>query len=148
MLATRIITSTPETIVMKKILLYWLPMPVLGFLNGMARSLYAEQAGEPSAHQISAVTLIIILWTYGYLIRKRLNIQTRQRASVCALMWMLLTVASEFLLGLAFRQPLETILANYDISRGQWWPWVVMAVGLMPFLLIQPMTTRVGESKK
>lgn len=122
---------------MKKILLYWLPMSILGVANGIIRGLvYSEAAGEPFAHQISAVSLVFLLLVYGLLIRKKLVLKNTQDGIYHGLMWTGLTILFEFVLGYwVFQQPLEVVLENYNIARGQWWPFVLLFIFFLPFIL-------------
>lgn len=122
---------------MKKIIIYWLPMPVLGMINGIIRgAVYGELLGEPLAHQVSAVTLALLLLIYGLIVRKKLDLIGIPDAFLYGIVWVSLTVLFEFILGLwIFRQPVDLVLENYNIAAGQWWPFVLLFVLLLPFLL-------------
>ncbi|MBL6446643.1 hypothetical protein JMN32_09995 [Fulvivirga sp. 29W222] len=122
---------------MKKIIVYWLPMPALGMINGIARgAIYGESLGEPLAHQVSALTLMLLLLIYGVIIRGKLNLSSILITLKHGAIWVLLTVLFEFILGLwVFQQPLEEVLYNYNIAEGQWWPFVLLFVFALPFLL-------------
>lgn len=122
---------------MKKIILYWLPMPVMGMINGILRgAVYGEALGEPLAHQVSAVTLILLLLIYGLLVRTRLDLVTTTDAFLHGIIWTSLTVCFEFILGYwIFRQPMNVVMENYNIADGQWWPFVLLFIFLLPFFL-------------
>ncbi|UII34660.1 hypothetical protein LVD17_12660 [Fulvivirga ulvae] len=122
---------------MKSIIIYWLPMPVLGMINGIIRgAVYGESLGEPLAHQVSAITLMVILLIYGVVIHHKLDLIGTQDAFLHGVVWVSLTVLFEFILGLwIFRQPVSTVLYNYNMAEGQWWPLVLLFVFFLSFLL-------------
>ena len=61
---------------MKKYLIFWLPMVVLGMINGFFRGLVLNKYfDETAARQLSTGTLIILLTGYVYFIFDRLNIR-------------------------------------------------------------------------
>jgi hypothetical protein len=67
---------------MKKYLIFWLPMVVLGMVNGFFRGLVLNKYfEEPTARQLSTGTLIILLTVYVYLIFERLNIRSGREAN-------------------------------------------------------------------
>jgi hypothetical protein len=118
-------------------ILFWLPMPLLGILNGSLRELVIKNYfDEHVAHRISVITLIILLFGYGQVIRKRLDIISQADAISCGLIWIMLTICFEFGFGhFVFDIPYETLLADYNVLEGRLWPLVLFFAGLLPFIL-------------
>ena len=114
-------------------ILYWLPMPVFGMLNGFLRVFgLMEIFDERIAGQLSVLTLIMILAVYIYAVADKVY-STTGRAWITGFVWLLLTVCFEFSLGyfvskLSFRE----MLADYDIMRGRLWPLVLIGVLTLP----------------
>lgn len=117
--------------------LFWLPMPLLGILNGSLRELViSSYFVEQVAHRISVITLIILLFGYGQLISKWLNILSRKEAFTCGAIWIVLTLYFEFGFGhFVFDIPYERLLADYNMLQGRLWPLVLFFTGLLPFIL-------------
>jgi hypothetical protein len=112
-------------------------MPVLGILNGSFREVVLNNfLVEHTAHRVSAMTLIILLFGYGQIIRKRLEVFSREDAVMCGLIWISLTISFEFVFGyFVFDVPYETLLADYNLMEGRLWPLVIFFTGLLPFIL-------------
>ena len=117
----------------------WLPMPVLGTLNGLFRGLVLMQfMSEFRAKQLSSVTLIIILFVYTNLIFDRLDLKLSREALYTGLVWVLLTITFEFVLGyMILKQPFDMMLAEYNISQGNFWSLVIISIFFMPFILLK-----------
>lgn len=124
---------------MLRYFLFWLPMPFLGMLNGMFREFVIKQFTDDFiAHQVSAITLIILILTYGLMIRKKLALQMRADAVFCSITWVLLTLFFEFGFGyfvghLTFRDMLQ----DYYLWEGRLWPIVIIFTGFVPFMLLK-----------
>jgi hypothetical protein len=110
-------------------------MPFLAILNGFIRDFtYLRVVGEWDAHQISSITLILILLVYGLFIRQSLAITSVQQAVTCGLVWALLTFTFESILELwVLHESLQQMLSHY--RHGEWWPLVLIFVGTLPLML-------------
>jgi ABC-type uncharacterized transport system permease subunit len=118
-------------------ILFWLPMPVLGILNGSLRELFLKSYFEEHiAQRASVFTLIVLIFIYGLVIRKKVNLISLSDAIICSISWLLLTICFEFGFGhFVFDIPYEKLLADYNILEGRLWPLVLFFTGLMPFIL-------------
>ena len=60
--------------------------------------------------------------------------------------WLVLTIASEFLFGhYIARHSWTRLLADYDLSSGRLWSLVLIAVGLLPYSIYK---IRSGQTSK
>lgn len=117
--------------------LFWLPMPLLGVLNGTVREfVIKDYVNDFTAHQLSAFTLIVLILAYGLLIRKKLALHTRSDAAFCSITWVVLTLLFEFGFGyFVGHHSFQTMLLEYYIWEGKLWPVVIIFTGLVPFIL-------------
>lgn len=119
--------------------LFWLPMPFLGILNGTIREFIIKQFTDDfTAHQLSAITLIVMILAFGLLIRKKLDLQIRSDAIYCSVTWVVLTLIFEFGAGyFVGRQSIQTMLHDYYLWEGRLWPIVIIFTGMVPFILLK-----------
>jgi hypothetical protein len=121
---------------MKKMILFWLPMPLLAVVNGAIREFtYQKALGESDAHQLSALFLILIFIGYAFLIRHKLRLTNIQQAITCGFIWVLLTIVFETVMEFwVLHETLEQVLSHY--RHGEWWPLVLTFVGLLPLIIL------------
>lgn len=124
-------------------LVAWVGLFVLAFVNGALRELILKNGlgiVEPTAHQLSCLTGIV-LWTgFVWLIWNRIKISTMKQAVLTGLIWFILTFLFEtFVLNRHLSWP--EILHTYDAIAGEFWGLVLLWLGLMPvaiFFLKKP----------
>lgn len=111
-------------------------MPVLGVINGVFRGLVLMHfMSEFRAKQLSSVLLVILLFVYTHLIYDRLNLRTTKDALFTGLLWMVLTVAFEFVLGyVLLNQPLDVMLQEYNVLDGKFWALVIILIFFLPLI--------------
>ncbi len=116
--------------------LAWLPIPVIGILNGGLRvALYQNALGDTAAHQLSCLTGILLFAFYTLYIARHWPFDSGRRALTVGLTWMALTIAFEFGMGLfVLGQPLSVLLADYNVLAGRFWPLVLLTIGIAPYL--------------
>lgn len=120
---------------MLKYFLSWLPMLVLAVLNGTARDLwYKKPLGDPAAHQLSTVTLMILLGIYMWLVMAKFPPQSANHAIGIGLLWALLTLIFEFGLGLLRGNSLPVMLADYNVLKGRLWVLIPVWISLFPYI--------------
>lgn len=121
-----------------KLLLYWLPMIPIAFVNAAIReTLFARYVSETSAQQLSTITLVIFCFIYTWFVFPRLLIQNTSPALVTGIIWAVFTVLFEFSLGLMLKHPLQELLANYNIAEGRLWPLFLICLSLMPYTCLK-----------
>ena len=123
----------------RRTILYWLPMPFLGVINGTFRQfVLLDHVDDLAAHQLSAFTLILLLAVYIRIIIRRSGIRTTKGAWVTGAVWLGLTVLFEFGLGyFVSHLTLEQMLADYNVLEGRLWPLVLLSVLTLPVILFR-----------
>ncbi len=116
--------------------LAWLPLPVIGIINGGLRvALYQNTLGDTAAHQLSCLTGILLFAAYAWFIAHRWPFAGGRQALIVGLTWMGLTIAFEFGMGIfVLRQPLSVLLADYNVAAGRFWLLVLLTIGSAPYL--------------
>ena len=118
-------------------LLAWFPMVLLAIFNGGLRDFtYAQMVSQVHAHQISTVTLIFVFTIYVWFLGRIWPLASLRQAALVGTVWLTLTVAFEFAMG-RFISGLswEEMFRAYDISSGNLWILVPLAVALLPSLM-------------
>jgi hypothetical protein len=112
----------------------WLVILLLAMVNGSVRNaLVAPRVGDQAAHLIatvvlSALVVLLVLWTIPWI-----GPASRGDALRIGAMWVVLTLAFEFLAGhYLFGAPWERLLADYDLLRGRIWPLVLLTTFVAP----------------
>jgi hypothetical protein len=120
-------------------LLFWLPMPVIGTLNGLFRGFVLMQfMSEFYAKQISSVILVILLFFYTAFIFGRLGISSLKDSLLTGLLWVMLTISFELLLGyVVLQQDINVMLREYNLLKGNLWLLVLVAIMLLPYSLFR-----------
>ena len=122
---------------MDKFILFWLPLPVIGILNGALREMaFKKHLGELAAHQVSTLTLIALIFAYGLLIKRYLPLATAADAFLCGFVWLALTLFFEFGFGYWFaKKSFGELLRDYNLLMGRLWVLVPLFVAILPFIL-------------
>lgn len=131
--------SLVENLFMKstisKALVWWLPLPVIGFLNGTFRGLVLNRYfSELTARQLSSLLMIVWIVLYIILVYGRLGIRKPAHAWTFGIIWCLLTVAFELVLGYSLGLSFKDMLADYNLADGRLWPFVLIALLVGPIL--------------
>ena len=126
---------------MKKSLIFWLPMVVLGMANGFFRGLVLNRYfDETAARQLSTGTLIILLTVYVYFIYGRLAISSGRQALAVGVLWAFLTFLFETLLGyFVSGLSIPQIMGEYNIFEGKLWLLVLLTLAFLPLMFTVPL---------
>jgi hypothetical protein len=109
-------------------------MPVIAVINAIIREMFlTSNYGEKTAHQLSTITLIILLGVYIYFVLTKWKTKNFRQSVWAGMLWGFLTIMFETVLAFASDQPLSEILESYDFSEGNLWVFVPI------FLLTAPM---------
>jgi len=126
---------------MWKYLVAWVPMVAIAVLNGAVRDAwYAKRTSELRAHQLSTASLLLLLGAYIWFIIGLLPPGSGAEALAVGLVWLVLTLAFEFLFGhFVARRAWSRILHDYNVLAGRIWLLVPMWVAIAPyaFLMLQ-----------
>ena len=130
---------TWENTVILKYSLAWIPMVFIAILNGTLRELVlAKTLSELRAHQLSCLTGVLLFWGYTWLISFKWPLQSGKQAMSVGLVWLILTVAFEFIFGhFVMHHSWERLLQDYNILAGRLWVFVLLAVALLPFIVFK-----------
>lgn len=111
-------------------------MVLLAILNGALREkLYGPHMSELLAHQLSTVSLMALLAAYLWLLTGFLRIESAGQALAIGMLWLVLTVAFEFLFGhLVMAHPWQALLRDYNLAKGRIWPLVLLWTAAAPYV--------------
>ena len=135
-LSSRTLGEREDLEVYYRSILAWIVLAVVAILNGMLRNAFiAPQIGESGGHVVSTVLLcaLIILVTLSMI--KWLGPNSNRDVITIGLLWLLMTVAFEFLAGhYLFGHPWNKLFADYNIVGGRIWALVLIATFIAPML--------------
>jgi len=111
-------------------------MVLLAILNGTLREkLYGPRVPELLAHQLSTVSLMVLLAVYLWLLTGFLGIESAGQALAIGMLWLALTAVFEFLFGhLVMRHTWQALLRDYNLARGRIWPLILLWTAAAPYV--------------
>jgi hypothetical protein len=118
-----------------KYFLAWFGMMILAIVNGGIRDYaYKLYVGTLAAHQISTLTLIIIMTGYFWFLTKTWPIQSANQSWMIGTMWFMMTEVFEFGMGLIGGKPWSTLFYAYNVFAGQVWIFIPLWVLVGPYI--------------
>jgi len=117
-------------------LIAWFPMILIAVANGALREAWlVPRLGEHPAGQVSTLLLIALFALYIAFVTRAWPIATAGQALAIGALWLVLTLAFEFMLGrfvsgLSWRE----MLAEYNLAAGRLWSLVPIWVAAAPYL--------------
>ena len=119
-----------------KYFLVWLPMVLIAILNGAARELlYGKKMAELRAHQVSTVLGAVLLGVYIWFVIQYLRPESAGQAIEVGLLWLILTVAFEFIFGrFVAGHSWAKMFGDYNIFAGRLWAPLLVWITLAPYL--------------
>lgn len=115
----------------------WFLFMILAIINaGIRNGVYKSIVGDLTAHQISTLIFVIVIFVVTYLILRfsDLNLSGSQ-ALLMGIIWVILTIGFEFVAGhYAFGNSWEKLLADYNILNGRIWSLVLLTEFITPLL--------------
>jgi hypothetical protein len=117
--------------------LAWLVFVVLAMLNGgLRQTLLVPRIGERAGHVVSTLLLSALVLAAAWPLLRWIRPATVRDAWLIGALWLLLTVAFEFLAGhYLFGSPWGELAAAYDIWDGQIWILVLVTTLIAPVLV-------------
>jgi hypothetical protein len=114
----------------------WVVLLVVMFGNGVFRVLVLQpRLGEAGARQAACLSGIVLILGVTHLIVPWLGRRGRGALFAIGALWLLLTVAFEFLFGhYVAGLPSPALLEEYDLRRGRLWPLVLAVTFVAPWL--------------
>ncbi len=115
----------------------WFLVLVLAVLNGAARETWLiPRFGDPLGRAVSTLSLCVLIVLTAWLTISWIHPGTRNEALKVGVLWLVLTLAFEFLAGhYLFKKPWGDLLEDYNLLRGRIW------IVVLPALLLAPLWT-------
>ena len=119
-----------------KYVLGWLPLVVIGILNGVLRQVgYSKYVGELTAHQISTLTGIILMGLYIWWLTGVWKIRSPGQAVAIGFIWLGMTVVFEFVFGqYVVGHSWKKLFHDYNLLEGRIWLLVLIWITVAPFV--------------
>lgn len=123
---------------MGKYVLAWFPMVGIAVANGTLRELwYGRHLSDLAAHQLSSLTAVLLFGAYIRFVVRTWRPSSAAQALAVGLLWLVMTVAFEFLFGHYIAgHSWERLLHDYDLLAGRIWPLVLVWVAVAPRLFL------------
>jgi hypothetical protein len=108
-------------------------MVLIAILNGAAReSFYGKKMPELRAHQVSTASGALLLGVYIWILIRYLKPESAQQAINAGLLWLVLTVAFEFIFGrFVVGHSWARLFRDYNVFAGRLWApllaWITLA---------------------
>jgi len=114
----------------------WLVILLFANLNGAFReALLIRPMGPVAGRALSTILLSAIVFLITWLTIRWIGPETPGQAIGIGALWLVLTLAFEFLVGhYLFRQPWPALLEDYDLSRGRIWVLALLVVLTAPWV--------------
>ena len=120
----------------KKSILIWSLMIPLAILNGALREGLIEPIiGEKYANPISCLILCILIFIVSFIFIPKLGNGMKVVYIKIGILWVLLTIIFETILGLFMGNTIKEIIMAYNILTGNFWLIVVIFIGFIPLLI-------------
>ena len=121
---------------MLKFILFWFGLLLLAIINGTIRDFaYLKILGEHRAHQLSTITLLILMSAYCYFIFGHWKLSSESQAIFVGVIWLILTLAFEFLFGhFVGGHSWEKLISQYNILSGNLWILIIIWTTIVPFI--------------
>ena len=114
----------------------WLVLLAVMMGNGFLRVLVLQpRLGEDAARQAASLLGMGLILAASAVFVRRLGEPGSAALLVIGVLWLVLTLAFEFLFGhYVSGASWEALLAEYDLQRGRLWPLVLLTTLLAPWL--------------
>ena len=121
---------------MSRYILAWFAMLAIAIANGALRQFtFAEAMPELRAHQLSTLIGSVLMGVFMRFVVRRWPPPSRRYALMIGAVWLLLTVAFEFFMGLVLAgRPLAVVLQDYNLLAGRVWVLFLLWILLAPWL--------------
>jgi hypothetical protein len=120
---------------LRQSLVMWLILAVAMFANGTFRVLVLQpRLGEGLARQVATVSGIAIVLALTLAFVRRLARPGGGDLLKVGVLWLVLTLVFELGMGWISGASWETMVADYDVSRGRLWPLALVVILVAPRL--------------
>lgn len=116
--------------------LIWFGLLTLAILNGGFREgVLVPRLGRGLGQAVSTIMLSVLILAAGWISIPWIAPRTLQDAWVIGVLWVVLTLAFEFLAGhFVFGKPWEELLADYNLFAGRIWVMVLIVTLMTPVI--------------
>lgn len=117
-------------------LLIWFGLLLLAILNGGFReAVLIPRLGRAPGQAVSTVMLSLLILAAGWVAIPWIGPRTLQDAWMIGVLWLVLTLAFEFLGGhFLFGKPWQELLTDYNILAGRIWVLVLIVTLMTPII--------------
>ncbi len=115
----------------------WFLLMFVAIINAVLREgVYSLYLYELRAHQLSTITLVILIIILTFFVLKFCKIQlTTNELLIMGSIWVLLTIMFEFIAGhYIFGNPWDKLTADYNILKGRIWILIPLTTFVAPYL--------------
>ncbi len=121
---------------MWRYVLAWVPMVAIAIANGALReATYGKRMTELRAHQLSTLSGIVLFTVYIWGVTTVWPLQTSGQAVAVGIMWLVLTLAFEFLFGrYVAGHSWSRLLQDYNVLAGRVWVFIPTWVAVAPYV--------------
>ena len=115
----------------------WFALLVIAVANGALRQLaFGRHMSELRAHQLSTLVGSALIGVAIWFVVRGWPPAGNRQALLIGLLWLVLTVAFEFFMGLVLaRRPLPDVLHDYNLLEGRVWVLFLLWLTLAPWVL-------------
>jgi len=119
--------------------LAWVGMLVLAIANGALRqATFGRVLPELRAHQLSTLIGSVLMGAFMWVVLRWWPPASRREAIAIGLLWVSLTVAFEFFMGLVLLgRPVAQVLADYNVFAGRVWVLFLLWLTVAPWLFFR-----------
>jgi hypothetical protein len=116
----------------------WFVLLFAAIANGAVRQAWlVPWLGDPAGHVVSTVMLSVLIFGVGWIFFDWLGLRTSAEAWRLGVVWLVLTLAFEFLAGhFLFGAAWDKLLADYNLAAGRVWVLVLLTTLLTPRLVL------------
>jgi hypothetical protein len=117
-------------------ILIWFVMLVIAIGNGTLRQFtFGKAMPELRAHQLSTLIGSVVMGVFIWFVIDAWPPSSSGEALVIGAVWLCLTVAFEFFMGLLLqKRPLAQVLGDYNLLAGRVWPLFLIWLAIAPWL--------------
>ena len=114
----------------------WLPMVVIGIINGVIREQwYGNYLSKLRAHQVSTVTGAVFFGFYIWLISRVWHLESGVQSLCVGIIWLTLTVCFEFIFGhYVAGHSWSKLVHDYNIFAGRICGLLLMWITAAPYV--------------
>ncbi len=114
-------------------------MLIIAIANGALRQLtFAKSMSELRAHQLSTLTGSVLIGIFIWVVVRIWRPSSARQALAIGIVWLVLTVAFEFIFGrFVMHHPWTRLLNDYNLYEGRLWTVFLAWLTIAPYLFFR-----------